>query len=1113
MRSLRSAAALLRAATDLDALTPLVAALGFETPPLTLDPAARASLGALPPCTDARVARGPGALRALLVAIDPTTDTIRTTVAQLADRLARRSPHLLWLIAAVEHHGPHTVIAAYDAAQPSRRTAALVVDRTRIVDSDADTLRALEAATTPHHDALTYTRRLDILGRDTLNRRFYRTLEQTVTTLASEATTRGHKPPAPLAARHEYALLYTCRLLFLAFLETKGWLDNDRAFLTRTFDNCVVRSGHVHDRVLRPLFFGTLNTPPRHRAPAARAFGHVPFLNGGLFAPAPVERRYPTLHFPDPPLGALFGNLLARYRFTAREDSTTWSEAAIDPEMLGRAFESLMADTTRHATGAFYTPHALVTHTTRASLTHTLAGPHLSPDDTAALLDGTLPLAADSPAATTIRNRLATIRILDPACGSGAFLVHALETLATLATTLGDPRPTATIRRATLTHSIFGIDINPTAVWLCELRLWLSVVIENPETDPRHVTPLPNLDRNVRVGDSLTTPDHTMPPHPSNTHVVDAPTVAPPHTIAHLRERYAHATGRRKLTLRLALDRAERARAIAIAESDLARVTALRTDLIAALRSRDLFGDRSTHPSRTDRARLATLRRDARTIRLRLRALHDGAALPFAFEIHFADATATGGFDTVIGNPPWVRLHAIPRTTRDRLRASFRVYRDAAWSAGAHRANAGTGFGGQIDLAALFIERSVTLCRPDGVVALLTPAKLLRSLAGGGLRQLLQHDTTLLTLDDWSDAPPSFDAAVYPALIVTRKQSPLTTDDTPQPPPNVAITVHHPRGPRHWSTPATTLPLDDSPGAVWLLLPDTVRDAFDTFAASGPPLANTRFGRPLLGLKCGCNDAFLVTTDSTTGDIARIRALGNTPTPRLGMIERAMLRPLLRGETLTPWHFTPTSPAEFVIWTHTRAGTPLPPTDLPPLARRWLTPWRHRLESRRDGNTRRAWWSLFRTDSATTRTPRVVWSDFGRAPRATVLPAGHPAVPLNSCYIVRCPELADAYALTAVLNSPLAAAWLHAISEPARGGFRRFLGWSVALLPLPHDWTYARRRLAPLAEAAALGDPPPPDTLWHATLDAYHLDPADVAPLAAWSLGPPAAVTPPGSTR
>ena len=123
----------------------------------------------------------------------------------------------------------------------------------------------------------------------------------------------------------------------------------------------------------------------------------------------------------------------------------------------------------------------------------------------------------------------------------------------------------------------------------------------------------------------------------------------------------------------------------------------------------------------------------------------------------------------------------------------------------------------------------------------------------------------------------------------------------------------------------------------------------------------------------------------------------------------------------------------------------------------------------------------------------------GRTPRALLLAAGDPTVPLNSCYVVRCDDQRDALALTALLNSSLAAAWLHVLAEPARGGCHRYLGWTMALLPLPRDWAPAREMLAPLAERAMVGDVPTPCELLDAATRAYRLRAAEVAPLIAWA--------------
>src|SRR3990172_2729161 len=153
-----------------------------------------------------------------------------------------------------------------------------------------------------------------------------------------------------------------------------------------------------------------------------------------------------------------------------------------------------------------------------------------------------------------------------------------------------------------------------------------------------------------------------------------------------------------------------------------------RRDLLPALRSRDLFAAR-TVPSPAQRRDLDELRIAARSARSRLAALRAGASPPFSFPVPFADAAARGGFDLVVGNPPWVRLHHIPAAAREALRRRYRAFREAAWLPGAEETGAGHGFAAQADLSSLFAERSLALARGRGAVALLLPAKLWRSLA------------------------------------------------------------------------------------------------------------------------------------------------------------------------------------------------------------------------------------------------------------------------------------------------------------------------------------------------------------------------------------------------
>jgi hypothetical protein len=115
-----------------------------------------------------------------------------------------------------------------------------------------------------------------------------------------------------------------------------------------------------------------------------------------------------------------------------------------------------------------------------------------------------------------------------------------------------------------------------------------------------------------------------------------------------------------------------------------------------------------------------------------------------------------------------------------------------------------------------------------------------------------------------------------------------------------------------------------------------------------------------------------------------------------------------------------------------------------------------------------------------------------------VVSAGDRLVPLNTCYVVSCSTLDDAHSLAALLNSSLVAAWLNVVAEPARGGYRRYLGWTMSLLPLPGNWERAREFLAPLGARAMSGDVPSEEELLAGALRAYGMTLADMQPLLSW---------------
>src|SRR5207245_1410445 len=276
---------------------------------------------------------------------------------------------------------------------------------------------------------------------------------------------RAQFPREPAEATSGQALLILSRLLFLYFIQQKGWLNGERRFLVDRLD-AALQSGHnFYESVLVPLFFGCLNTPIRDRHLPPRLLGNVPYLNGGLFEPSAFERRRASLTLPNDLMQRVIDNVFERFAFSIDEIDSGGSH--IDPEMLGKVFESLMAEDERAASGSFYTPKCIVDALTEGAIAEWCG------EDV---------------------RRLESITILDPACGSGSFLLSALHTIERM---LGDQVD----RQAIVERSLFGVDLKPEAVRLCELRLWLAIVSKRgvPIED---IPPLPNLDRNILQGNS-----------------------------------------------------------------------------------------------------------------------------------------------------------------------------------------------------------------------------------------------------------------------------------------------------------------------------------------------------------------------------------------------------------------------------------------------------------------------------------------------------------------------------------------------------------------------------------------------------------------------------------
>jgi len=324
-----------------------------------------------------------------------------------------------------------------------------------------------------------------------------------------EAAVKGVPKGEP---RRLYVQRLFNRLMFLYFIQRKGWLSfqGDKKYLRALFNAAsAAKEDFLNERLYWTFFYG-LNTAGEDYAVHSAAElkerrGDVPFLNGGLFD---LEDDYDirdAVTIPNKVFAAVL-DLFERYNFTVTESTPLDIEVAVDPEMLGKVFEELV--TGRHESGSYYTPRPIVAFMCREALKHYLAP--VASDETAVarFVDEGDPAKLGDPEA--VLNALRAVKVCDPACGSGAYLLGMMQELLRLREALFATRglDAVTVYRRKLDiiqNNLYGVDIDVFAVNIAKLRLWLSLAIDFEGAKPP--PPLPNLDFKIECGDSLTAPD------------------------------------------------------------------------------------------------------------------------------------------------------------------------------------------------------------------------------------------------------------------------------------------------------------------------------------------------------------------------------------------------------------------------------------------------------------------------------------------------------------------------------------------------------------------------------------------------------------------------------
>ena len=348
----------------------------------------------------------------------------------------------------------------------------------------------------------------------------------------------------------------------------KPWGSGPHNFMRKLFEIAEKKNQNFFDELLEPLFYDALNVNRGEQGYCPSLHCRIPFLSGGLFEPIDgYDWEHNNFNIPN----EVFSNaatkgreadgildIFDRYNFTMSEDEPMEREVAIDPEMLGKVFENLLEVNDRKSKGAFYTPREIVHYMCQESLinylTNTLQieeeairefilyGDFMKDEDTVKerrqgnggmyISENLYKLDAGGKVVVNrlkdMDEALKNVRVADPAVGSGAFplgmlneIVRARQNIsAYMAITMNAydtrmmyqmDRSPHNLKYETIKNCIFAADIEPSAVDIAQLRLWLSLVIDdeiNPNAQSaldghKNPLPLPNLESNILCGNSL----------------------------------------------------------------------------------------------------------------------------------------------------------------------------------------------------------------------------------------------------------------------------------------------------------------------------------------------------------------------------------------------------------------------------------------------------------------------------------------------------------------------------------------------------------------------------------------------------------------------------------
>lgn len=941
------------------------------------------------------------------------------------------------------------------------------------------------------------------------------------------------------------------RIVFLHFLQKKGWMgcsdtvayeatvseqpitpggwtNGDKRFVQTLFEQ-FAHPDQFYSRCLTTLFFDTLNNPDRVNF-TFQVEGlkpcRVPYLNGGLFDRDVRPDGQPVADTIDLPTD-YFQSLLQffdQYNFTIDENSPGDYEVGIDPEMLGHIFENLLEE--NREKGAFYTPKEIVQYMCQESLiqhlTHHLSAELGEPQRPAIQTAITDLIRAGSRGdeknrhnlisqhAPRIEDLLDTLKICDPAIGSGAFPVGMLQEIFAAKMTLDLTLNRAEVKKGIIRDTIYGVDMETGAVDIARLRFWLSLVVDEDEPQP-----LPNLDYKIMQGDSLLESfegvipltvkagdDHHDPTQgvlkngqldlagkPQDAQLglgfafgqsQTSMTTTRKAKLRRLIQAYFKAGNKdEKATIRQKINDEIGKHIDECIQAEQVKWTKAKDKIIG-----ELFMARQGQKSATTPVKKRdyekTIARKERELEqfqkllnaerereIRLAHAQQNANKPyFLWHLFFPEVFDRGGFDIVIANPPYIQLARIPTEAGQYQREGYQTFEKTG------------------DIYGLFYEQGLRLLRPGGVLTCITSNSWLQTQYGKPLRQLFVQQTNPLTLLNFADTRLFETAVVETSILLARRGDGRKAPCQYQ---LQAATVG-----ADFDKEKETLPgyidrnafiLDELPAEGWAVgdaQAATLKKLMDENGKKLGQWSNTIN----YGIKTGYNPAFII-EDETTLDRLVTADEKN----------KALIRPTLRGRDLSRYRYN--FGKQWTIFTHNglkakrNKVSRIDVVNDYPTIHEYLKTFLPKVAQREDQGDH---WTNLRncTYILDIDKPKLIWAELSDAPKFAYDEEG--MLPNKTVFMMVGEQLKY---LLAVLNSKAALWYFNQIATTTGMGTTMWSKFKIEQLPVPEpsaemeaqltslvDKVLALKRQSPYAGSG------PADTLaYEAQIDAlvFHL--------------------------